>query len=150
MGRAGILLAALAAFLLPGLLAGAAAADEAASPDAVPLEVTVLSASDQPREEDPRCKRFDKILRGEIPYQSLAVLDTQRRRVGVNEIWEVELPTQRTLKVVPLEVSDQSTLLSLDIEESVQGDFRVQRGQPLVVGGPRYGDGRLVVVLDAH
>ena len=44
MGRAGILLAALAAFLLPGLLAGAAAADEAASPDAVASAVRPLRA----------------------------------------------------------------------------------------------------------
>jgi hypothetical protein len=83
--------------------------------------------------------------------QSLAILDIHRREVPVNEVWTVELPTHRSLQVRPLEVDrNQGTLLSLDVEESVQGDFRVRRGQPLVVGGPRHGDGRLVVVVDTE
>jgi hypothetical protein len=69
----------------------------------------------------------------------------------VNEVWTLDLPTQRTLQLRPLDVDRESgTLLSLDVEESMQGDFRVRRGQPLVVGGPRLGDGRLVVVVDTE
>jgi hypothetical protein len=131
-------------------LAGAAGAEESTNGDAVSIEVTILEVSDQPGEADPRCERFDKILRGQIPYESLAVLDSHRREVSLNEVWSLQLPTARTLQLRPLEVSSQGTLLSLDVEESVQGDFRVHRGQPLVVGGPRYGEGRLVVVVDTE
>jgi hypothetical protein len=136
---------------LVALATAGAAAEESSGGDVVPIELTVLEVSDQPGEADPRCERFDKLLRGQIAYESLAVLDTHRREVPVNEVWTVELPTHRSLQLRPLEIdSDQGTLLSLDVEESVQGDFRVHRGQPLVVGGPRYGEGRLVVVVDTE
>ena len=136
---------------LAALVAAPARAAEPGGPDEVPIEVTVLQTSDQPGETDPRCERFEKILRGQIAYGSLAVLDVHKRSVPVNEVWTLELPTQRTLQLRPIDVDRQSgTLLSLDVEESVQGDFRVRRGQPLVVGGPRLGEGRLVVVVDTE
>ena len=136
-------LAALAAF--------PARAADPSGPDEVPIEVTVLQTSDQPGESDPRCERFEKILRGQVAYGSLAIVDVHKRSVPVNEVWTVDLPTQRTLQLRPLDVDRESgTLLSLDVEESVQGDFRVRRGQPLVVGGPKLGDGRLVVVVDTE
>jgi len=134
------------------LAAGAspARADEAAgAAELVKLEVTVLQVSDQPGEADPRCERFDRLLRGQIPYQSLSIADTHEREVPVNEVWTLPLPNSRSLLIRPLEAdAGKGSLLSLDVEESVQGDFRVRRGQPLVVGGPRFGDGRLVVVVD--
>jgi len=140
---------ALALALAAALFARPARADEASAAEQVKLEVTVLQVSDQPGESDPRSERFDRLLRGQIPYQSLAVIDSHEREVPVNEVWTVALPTSRSLQIRPLEADDgKGSLLSLDVEESVQGDFRVRRGQPLVVGGPRFGDGRLVVVVD--
>jgi hypothetical protein len=129
--------------------AAGAGADESATADVVRIEVTVLLASDQPGESDPRCERFDKLLRGQVAYESLSVVDTHEREVPLDEVWTLELPTQKHLQLRALaDDPEQGTLLSLDVEESVQGDFRVRPGQPLVVGGPRYGEGRLVVVLD--
>jgi hypothetical protein len=126
-------------------------AEEAPAGDAARLEVTVLQASDQAGESDPRCERFDKLLRGQIAYGSLSIVDVHRREVPLNEVWTVALPTQRSLQLRPLDVDrDHGTLLSLDVEESVQGDFRVRAGQPLVVGGPRYGEGKLVLVVDSE
>jgi hypothetical protein len=140
--------------LAAGLVALAALPSGAAEPgarDEVPIEVTVLQTSDQPGESDPRCERFERILRGQIAYGSLAVVDVHKRSVPVNEVWTLDLPTQRTLQIRPLDVDREAgTLLSLDVEESVQGDFRVRSGQPLVVGGPRLGEGRLVVVVDTE
>ncbi len=131
------------------LASGGAGADEAASADLVSIEVTVLQLSDQPAEADPRVERFERLLRGQVPYQSLAVIDSHRREVPVNDVWTLQLPNERSLQLRPLDVDrEQGTLLSLDVEESVQGDFRVRPGQPLVVGGPRHGDGKLVVVVD--
>jgi hypothetical protein len=136
---------------LAALAAPPSRAEEPAGPDEVPIEVTVLQTSDQPGESDPRCERFEKILRGQVAYGSLAIVDVHKRSVPVNEVWTLDLPTQRTLQLRPLDVDRESgTLLSLDVEESVQGDFRVRRGQPLVVGGPRLGEGRLVVVVDTE
>ena len=136
---------------LAALARGRPRAADPSGPDEVPIEVTVLQTSDQPGESDPRCERFEKILRGQIAYGSLAILEVHKRSVPVNEVWTLDLPTQRTLQVRPLDVDRESgTLLSLDVEESMQGDFRVRRGQPLVIGGPRLGEGRLVVVVDTE
>ena len=129
--------------------AGSARAEESDTADGVRIGVTVLLASDQPGESDPRCERFDKLLRGQVAYESLSIIDTHEREVALDEIWTLELPTHKHLQLRAIAADPhQGTLLSLDVEESVQGDFRVRRGQPLVVGGPRYGEGRLVVVLD--
>jgi hypothetical protein len=147
MARVGRLALAVVAVLA----AGAVRAEEAATTDLVPLEVTVLQLSDQPGEADPRVERFDRLLRGAIPYQSLTMIDSHRREVPLNGLWTIALPNARSLQLRPLDVDrEQGTLLSLDVEESVQGDFRVRRGQPLIVGGPRHGDGKLVVVVDAE
>jgi hypothetical protein len=133
------------------LAAGSARAEESGTADGVRIEVTVLLASDQPGESDPRCERFDKLLRGQVAYESLSILDTHEREVPLDEVWTVELPTQKHLQIRALAADpQQGTLLSLDVEESVQGDFRVRRGQPLVVGGPRFGEGRLVVVFETE
>lgn len=136
-----------------GLAAFAAVAGSAeeAGPDDVAIEVTVLQVSDQPAESDPRCERFEKLLRGQIPYASLSITEIHHRAVPVNEVWALELPNQRSLQLRPLDVDrGQGTLLSLDVEEGMQGDFRIRRGQPLVVGGPHLGEGRVVVVVDAE
>jgi hypothetical protein len=139
------------ALCLAALGAAPGRGEEAPAGDGARLEVTVLQVSDQAGESDPRCERFDRLLRGQIPYGSLSIVDVYKRDVPVNEVWTVALPTQRSLQLRPLDVDpDHGTLLSLDVEESVQGDFRVRRGQPLVVGGPRYGEGKLVLVVDAE
>jgi hypothetical protein len=142
--------AGAAAALLAGAFAGAPArADDAqtAKPAEVPIEVTVLRVSDEPGDVDPRAEAVDRLLRGQIPYRSLSVVDTYRRDLPVDEVWIVELPTEQELQLRPLDVSRNGTLISLDVEDGLQGDFRVRPGQPLIVGGPRYGDGKLVFVV---
>ena len=144
------LAALVAASTLAALAAPGARAEGDEATDEVPIEVTVLRVSDEPGEVDPRVEHLDQLLRGEISYQSLRVLDTHARRLPVNEIWTLELPTEQTLRLRPLEVDREGTLLSLDVEDGLQGDFRVRPGRPLIVGGSRYGDGRLVVVVDTR
>ena len=92
------------------LAAPSARAADPTGPDEVPIEVTVLQTSDQPGESDPRCERFEKILRGTVAYGSLAVLDVHKRSVPVNEVWTVDLPTQRTLQLRPLEAGPRQDL----------------------------------------
>jgi hypothetical protein len=147
-GAAGLVL--FAAVL--GLVAGPVRAQES-PPAPIAIEITVLEVSDKPPSgpKDPGCARFDRLLRGQIAYQSLSVVDRYQRDVPLNDVWTVELPTRRSLHVRPVDRDrGKGTLISLDFEDAVQGDFRVRRGQPLVVGGPRYGEGKLVVVVDTE
>ena len=141
-------LAALAAAAL--LATGPAHAEADEGTDLVPLDITVLRVSDEPGEVDPRVERVDRILRGQVAYQSLAIVDVHHRDLPVNEIWTFELPTGRSVELRPLEVDKTGTLLSLDVEDGLQGDFRVRPGQPLIVGGVRSGDDKLVLVVESR
>jgi hypothetical protein len=141
----------LRALLAAALVAAAPASAEGdEGTDLVPLDITVLRVSDEPGEVDPRVERVDRLLRGQVAYQSLAILDVLHREVPVNEVWTFELPTGRSVELRPLEVDKTGTLLSLDVEDGLQGDFRVRPGQPLVVGGVRVGEDKLVLVVESR
>ena len=118
--------------------------------DVVALDITVLRVSDEPGEMDPRVERVDRLLRGQIAYQSLAIVDEHRRELPLNEVWTLALPTGRSLQLRPLEMDKSGLLLSLDVEDGLQGDFRVRPGQPLIVGGPRLGEDKLVLVVESR
>jgi len=141
----------LRALLAAALVAAAPASAEGdEATDLVRLDITVLRVSDEPGEVDPRVERVDRLLRGQVAYQSLAILDVLHREVPVNEVWTFELPTGRSVELRPLEVDKTGTLLSLDVEDGLQGDFRVRPGQPLVVGGVRVGEDKLVLVVESR
>ena len=122
----------------------------AAAAQQVPVEVTVVRISQEPGPADPRAKRLDRILRGQLAYESLEVVGTRKQKVALDDVWKVKLPGTGPLRVRPLDVGGQGALLSLDWEGELQGDFRVRRGTPLILGGPRSGRGKLVVVLDVR
>jgi len=141
----------LRALLAAALVAAAPASAEGdEGTDLVRLDITVLRVSDEPGEVDPRVERVDRLLRGQVAYQSLAILDVLHREVPVNEVWTFELPTGRSVELRPLEVDKTGALLSLDVEDGLQGDFRVRPGQPLVVGGVRVGEDKLVLVVESR
>jgi hypothetical protein len=145
--RRGWLRALLVAALVAALPARAES-DEGT--DLVPLDVTVLRVSDEPGEVDARVERLDRLLRGQIAYQSLAIVEVLHRDLPLSEVWTFELPTRQSVQLRPLEVDKSGTLLSLDVQDGLQGDFRVRPGQPLIVGGARYGDDKLVLVVESR
>jgi hypothetical protein len=110
----------------------------------------VLRVSDEPGEVDARVERLDRLLRGQIAYQSLAIVEVLHRDLPLSEVWTFELPTRQSVQLRPLEVDKSGTLLSLDVQDGLQGDFRVRPGQPLIVGGARYGDDKLVLVVESR
>ena len=114
------------------------------------MKVTVVRISPEPGRTDPRAKRLDRILKGQLAYESLAVIDSQKRSVAVDDVWKVKLPGTGPLRVRPIDVGPNGALLSLDWEGELQGDFRVRRGTPLILGGPRSGNGKLIVVIDTR
>ena len=79
----------LRALLVAALVAaGAARAEGDEGTDLVALDVTILRVSDEPGEVDPRVERIDRLLRGQIAYQSLSIVDTHHRDVPMNEVWK--------------------------------------------------------------
>ena len=136
---------ALGALLLGLLLFAVPAAAQQ-----LPMKVTVVRISPEPGPADPQARRLDRILKGQLAYESLEVLGTQKRSVALDDVWKVKLPGTGPLRVRPIDLGANGALLSLDWEGELQGDFRVRRGTPLILGGPRSGNGKLVVVIDTR
>ena len=112
------------------------------------FEVTVLVASQEPGEVDSRARRFDRILRKRLRYESLRFVSSQRRTVVLDEIGSVPVPGARAFRFRPIDAGGKGVLVAVDWE--TRGDFRIHKGKPLILGGPATRGGDLVVVLEAR
>jgi hypothetical protein len=153
--------AGAAVLLALALFAGGALAQPLVPPDPTGIptkakkprlhfEVTVLHASPSPGGVDPGAERFDRLLRDTVRYKSLRLVKTKERRVELNEIERVALPTGQDFRFRPIDASDRGVLVSVDWRKTARGDFRLPRGKPLILGGQPYEDGQLVVILEAE
>jgi len=114
------------------------------------FEVTVLHASPSAGGIDPGAERFDRLLRDTVRYKSLRLVKSRDRRVELNEIERVTLPTGNDFRFRPIDAGDRGVLVSVDWRKTARGDFRLPRGKPLILGGQPYEDGQLVVILEAE
>jgi hypothetical protein len=114
------------------------------------FEVTVLHASPSPGGVDPGAERFDRLLRETVRYRSLRVVKAKDRRVKLNEIEKVALPTGQDFRFRPIDAGDRGVLVAIDWKKTARGDFRLPRGKPLILGGQPFEDGQLVVILEAE
>jgi hypothetical protein len=113
------------------------------------FQVTVLHASPEAGGIGAGAERFDRLLRDTVRYNSLRVMKSKRRRVALNEIERVPLPTGQDFRFRPIDASDRGVLVSVDWRKTARGDFRMPRGKPLILGGQPYENGQLVVILEA-
>ena len=114
------------------------------------FEVTVLHASPSPGGIDPGAERFDRLLRDTVRYESLRVVKAKQRKVKLNEVERVTLPTGEDFRFRPIDAGERGVLVSVDWRRTARGDFRLPRGKPLILGGQPYEDGQLVVILEAE
>jgi hypothetical protein len=119
-------------------------------PPRLDFEVTVLHASPEPGGVDPRAERFDRLLRNTVRYESLRVVKSKQRRVELNEIEKIALPTGQSFRFRPIDAGDRGVLVAIDWKKTARGDFRLPRGKPLILGGQPYENGQLVVILEAE
>jgi hypothetical protein len=154
--RAGVAAAAALLWLAAGALAQPLVPPEpsgfpkkAAKPRLY-FEVTVLHASSSEGGVDPRAERFDRLLRDTVRYRSLRLVKTKERRVKLNEIERVALPSGQDFRFRPIDAGDRGVLVSVDWKKTARGDFRLPRGKPLILGGQPYENGQLVVILEAE
>jgi hypothetical protein len=154
---AGAALAALASAALPVLasaqpLAPPPPGSFGAKPKTPRLyfEVTVLYASPEAGGVDPGAERFDRLLRDTVRYESLRVVKAKDRRVKLNEVETISLPTGQDFRFRPIDAGEKGVLVAVDWKRTARGDFRLPRGKPLILGGQPYENGQLVVILEAE
>jgi len=114
------------------------------------FQVTVLHASRSSGGIDPEAERFDRLLHDTIRYKSLRVVKSKERRVDLNEIERVALPTGQDFRFRPIDAGERGVLVAIDWKKTARGDFRLPRGKPLILGGQPYENGQLVVILEAE
>jgi RNA polymerase sigma-70 factor (ECF subfamily) len=122
----------------------------------------VLLASDAPRTPgalpstppDERLERLLPKLRQLLGYREYTSLERFRAEVPVGTTRRWAVPGDRELEVEPQTVSGETVrmrvrLVRVNVNEVVMS-FQAARGNPAIIGGPRHGDGVLVIVIWAN
>ncbi len=112
------------------------------------FEVTVLRAMLAKGVIDPRAERLHKLLakRG-LAYGTLRVVAHQQDALLLGEIGAVMTPNGQQYRFRPLDRGDTGFLVAVDWG-STRGDFRMEPGVPLILGGQPKDGGQLWVVLE--
>ena len=137
--------------LVASLVIGCLAAAEARA-DTTPvfeLEVMVARLTSQQSKIDKGAKRLHAELKHQFRYEGIRVVETKRVRLVADEVWDLNLPTRRRLRIRPLVVDAGGALISVEISGLVQSDLRIEKGQLVIIGAERYLDGKLVIALQA-
>jgi len=154
-----IVILVLAPFLQPR--------DVSAAP-IVTLQAQVLLASNQTGvPPDPRLANLIAQLRTALPYSSFQLVSAPRGRAALGQSWRTELPGGdvpggRVLELTPMAIDRAAIQIQARVVQAkiVQGKtvpetlvnttLRLQSGgPPVVIGGPAYQNGVLVIVISA-
>lgn len=133
----------------------------------VALQARLFLASNQPGvAPDPSLVDLIAKLKTALPYSSFQLWGTPSGRTGLGQSWTTELPggetpRGRTLELVPTAIDRGTIQLQARIVQTkiVQGKWvsemlvnttlRLQSGGTVVIGGPAYQNGVLVIVISA-
>jgi RNA polymerase sigma-70 factor (ECF subfamily) len=116
-----------------------------------PLPVGVVAA---PAAGDDRMAAFIPKLRQLFRYREYASLERYRAEVpvGTLQVWSV--PGDRRLELLPESVSGDTVRMRVRLVRGsmteLLTEIRAARGSPAVIGGPRHGDGVLIIVVWAN
>jgi RNA polymerase sigma-70 factor (ECF subfamily) len=153
---------------LLGLLLLALAAALAVSPPAGAQQVVrfgarVLLATDKPPTTplrvtppapDERFQAFLPRLRQLTGYPEYTSLERYRAEVPIGSLQQWPVPGDRTLEVVPDGVSGDTVYMRVRLQRGpvteVTTNIQAARGNPAVIGGPRYAEGVLVIIVWAN
>jgi RNA polymerase sigma-70 factor (ECF subfamily) len=155
LGPLAVILAVLTALFTP------AGAEAQPSSQIVRFGARVLLASDTtpvavkaPQPLDERLEAFLPKLRQLFKYREYTSLERHRAEVpiGATERWPVA--GERQLELTPETVNDRTVrfrmrLVRANVTE-LNAHVQAARGNPAVIGGPRFGDGVLIIIVWAN
>ncbi len=153
----------LALLVFGALLAAAAPRAVQAGDPVVRFGARVLLGTDAPLPAglhaapaagDDRMVAFIPKLRQLFRYREYASLERYRAEVAVGTLQVWMIPGERRLELLPESVAGDTVRMRVRL---VRGDMteltteiRAARGSPAVIGGPRHGDGVLIIVVWAN
>jgi len=135
----------------------------AAAQQVVRFGARVLLASDTPpasgtglapKERDERLEQFLPRLRQLFRYREYTSLERFRAEVPVGTTQSWPVPGNRQLQVTPESVAGGAVRLRVRLarggRDEVSTSIQAAPGNPAVVGGPRYADGVLIIIVWAN
>jgi hypothetical protein len=139
-------------FALAALLCGAARTSSAA--DTVTVDVGAVYASNEGSSIDPALRHIRGKLRSMFNYTSYKMVDRKSRTLAVGEAGDFDLPGARSMRVSPLPSPGNKVRLSIRIEEAGKNllttNLGLPRGGMVLVGGPSYEAGVLILIIAAQ
>jgi RNA polymerase sigma-70 factor (ECF subfamily) len=148
--------------VLAALVSLLAAVPASAQSQTVRFGARVLLASDTPPSTarlnplpmDERLEAFLPKLRQLFKYREYTSIERHRAQVpiGVTERWA--MPGDRQLEITPENVWDRTVRFRLKLMRGnmaeLNAHIQAARGNPAVIGGPRHGDGVLIIIVWAN
>jgi hypothetical protein len=132
--------------LLPSVPSGAA--------NAVSVDVGAVYASNEGTSIDPALGTIRGKLQSMFNYTSYRMLDRKRRSLAVGETGEFELPGRRSMRATPLPAQGNKVRLSIQISDGqrklLTTTLGLNRGGMVLVGGPSYQAGVLILIISAE
>lgn len=132
------------------LFAALAVSAPVRSQSSVSLTVQVIHASNAGTSVDPALAKIRAQL-GSMKYSSYTLLETRPFSAALGARHAMSLPGGRTLDLYPYGVSGGSLELLVTINDGAKRlldtTFRLSNNGTILVGGPAYGDGVLLVAI---
>jgi hypothetical protein len=120
----------------------------------VTVEVGVAHASNEGSSIDPALSKLKSKLQDMFKYSSYKMLDRQKRTIAVGATGEIPLPGNRVLKATPASVEGGKIKLDVQILEAGKNKLTtslgLNKGGMVLVGGPAYQNGVLILVISAE
>lgn len=132
------------------LAAGTATSSEA--PVSVDLGVAV--ASNEGTRIDPQLANLRTKLKAMFDYTSYRMVDRRKRTLAIGETGEFPLPGGRSMRVTPAPSSGGKVRLAVQIMEGQRNllttTLGLSRGGMVLVGGPAYQNGVMILIISAE
>ncbi len=132
------------------LAAGAAASPE--PPISVDLGIAV--ASNEGSRIDPQLANLRAKLKAMFDYTSYRMLDRQKRTLAVGETGDFALPGGRSMRVTPVPSTRNKVRLAVQLMEGQRNllttTLGLSRGGMVLVGGPSYQNGVMILIISAN
>jgi len=148
--RPGILLPGIA--LLAVVLA--VLASEAAPAGPVSVDIGVAVASNQGTSIDPALSALRVKLQSMFSYSSYKMLDRAKRNLAEGETGDFTLPGGRSMKVTPVAAPPNKVRLAVQIMEGERNllttTLGMSRGGMVLIGGPPYRSGVMILLISAE
>lgn len=126
-----------------------------ASPDApVAVDVGVVVASNEGAAMDPALSSIRDKLQSMFNYSSYRMIDRMKRTLSVGETGDFVLPGNLSMRASPVPAKGNKVRLAVQIMEGnrnlLSTTLGLTRGGMVLVGGPSYQKGVLILIISAE